>query len=192
MPLVRKMIAADEEYPIAGSDREKKNYKRRVSQAAFRALLAEEVQKQHQDLTRIEFKSRVNAANISSFMEKIKQRAKEFLKSGVSEASEMIDAALCDADDFAEPDIEEPYEEDLQEIAVGMSVAEVTRETDEPGDVTIHDEAADDIPYDVAAKTFMEVLLSNTLNTYANRANNPVHCSLCEEDDTIDEKQKVC
>lgn len=191
--MVRSLIAGDENYPIGGSESDRKNYRRRVSAAAYKALLSAEVQKQRQAITRSELKDRMDAADISQLMESVQQRARDIMAATPSAA---IDTVLPAGDvngGFAEKTVEEEPEEDLDSLFVG-STEPVVRQTDENDDGEADDEdaAADqEIPYGVAVRAFMEIQLSNTMSKHRDLKNNPETCPLCQEDDTISEEQKV-
>jgi hypothetical protein len=116
------------------------------------------------------------------------ERAKVLLKSEkTSQGFANVDTpGLTDDGDFDEIEEEEPYEEDLEDIAAPLGGA-MTRYTDEGADI----EEEDEVRYETAVKLFMEVTLTNALNTHTDFTNSPSHCLLCEEDDTATEKQKV-
>lgn len=89
-------------------------------------------------------------------------------------------------------------EEDLEDLAAIQAdengvVPPIERSIDEINNNEETFEDADvEVPYIEAAKIFMDIVMNNTMTKARNLSSNPVHCPLCEEDDTMPLKDKVC
>jgi hypothetical protein len=138
-------------------------------------------------------------SSLSSFLTDVIAKARDKMKTiaagdgGITVVEEGLDAN----GEFPEAE-NEPDEEDL-DLLVGDEPS-VTRDTDEvinadeiDNEANIDEGDSNDatLPYDLVAKTFMEVLLTNEIGGHKDFWNNPVPCSLCEEDDTVDISAKV-
>jgi hypothetical protein len=199
--LVRKMVAADEHYPLEASEQERKNYLRIVSRAAYKTLLSEEVQKQRETLTKVQVDNRAQALEQSNIMAQILENAKEQLTAARLElqqvqeesANNAADSVLQENSMFVET--EEAAEEDIdKQPAPDTGIyASGTDEPDvDPDSGNLLDVNGPDIAYADAVKAFMDLVLDNTLNRSVDLKNDPQKCVLCAEDETVPDGQKAC
>lgn len=135
-------------------------------------------------LSHVEYNRRVQMLSNSNFTSLVVQKAKEAMKDAATE-DDSEDSLYHDNGFFKQSTFsQDPAEEDLDEQV----------STDEPKEMRI-DEDEDDtteasiIPYEVSARTFMEVILNGNTSTKRDWKNNPAPCHLCQEDDTIDDEE---
>jgi len=188
--LVRKIIANDNDYPFGGSQTEQKYYRRRVSKAAYNALLSKEVQKQRESISTLDVTKRIEALEESRLIERVFAKAKQFLR-GAGHDDDIdsgIDISVDEDGQFPEIAFEEEPEEDLDDNYDPIA-GPANTETDEGAvEENVDDEA---VPYNVAVKSFMEIILTNALGTFKDIKNDPVQCPACLEDDIVDQADKV-
>lgn len=186
--LVRKMIERDENYPTGGSEKDQKNYRRLVSRAAADTLLAEEVQKRRREMTSVQYQKRVRSINLSYVMDKVLMEANSRLKVIASGGSEVAVQGMNSEGLFEENGVEEEPEEDLDHQFTSDKLT-IIKSIDEPGDGT--SKGDEEVPYEAAAKLFMDILFHNRLSEHEDLVNNPAPCKLCIEDETVEQKHKV-
>ncbi|ETS75255.1 hypothetical protein PFICI_13739 [Pestalotiopsis fici W106-1] len=106
------------------------------------------------------------------------------------------DVAAHDMDDplvdsstgfFKQFDTGEDPEEDLEHQVIDGEPIEQRVEEDEQEEATEHTQ----IPYEVAARAFMEIIFHGTMSQNGDWKNNPSQCHLCLEDETISAEQKA-
>jgi hypothetical protein len=191
--MVWKLIENDDDYPFSGSEAVQKNYRRLVNKVAYKILLSDEVQKQRGDITMMEVNDRIKALDTSDLMETVFEKAKQLLtatpQNDITEQDVGLPINVDEDGQFEEVPVFEEPEEDLEDLC-GPTEGLVIRETDEFGAEEV-DGVETDIPYAIAVKLFMETILTNAMSTYVDLKNNPVHCSLCLQDDSVSQQAKV-
>jgi hypothetical protein len=186
--LVRQMIANDNNYLFGGSRVEQKNYRRRVSRVAYQVLLSVEVQKQREAITALEINERIKALTASRLTDSVFEQTKALMTTLQQDSDDDQDLPANELGIFDEVPFPEEPEEDLEGLAA-MEEGPLIRLTDEEGAEAADDDKA--IPYVTAVKIFMEIILTNSMNEYSDAKNNPVKCSLCLEDDSVNQSMKV-
>lgn len=164
-----------------------------VRRAAIKALLAQEVQDQHREMSQTDYNERVRRLERSRLGELVLKKARRNLA-----APEPIDEGESPSDEPPTAvdettglfihDVEELPEQDMDDqINNTGGHGVIHRELDEG-----EPEANEDIPYIEAAKAFMQLILSNTMSEYRNLRKNGVPCPQCQDDNTISQELKVC
>ena len=174
-----------------------KNLKKRARRVARKWLLGKECAKMREDLSVQQWGERLDSLEKCNFWDHVLQKARE----------DMQDPSSDDKDDSQDPTVdhktglfhaapltEDPEEPDLEDQgpsnkADGSYDCDIIQEGDEG---FAPEDQLKDVPYDIAAKEFMEHLLENTFSQYRTIQQNPVHCPSCLEDPTTDQKYKVC
>ena len=174
-----------------------KNLKKRARRAARKWLLGKESAKMIEDLSVQQWGERLDSLERCNFWDHVLQKARE----------DMQDPSSDDKDDSQDPTVdhktglfhaapltEDPEEPDLEDQgpsnkADGSYDCDIIQEGDEG---FAPEDQLKDVPYDNAAKAFMDHLLENTFSQYRTFKYNPVHCPSCLEDPTAAHEYKVC
>lgn len=188
--LVSKIMASAPMPDQPRRQHEQTLFRRRVQYAAKKILLSEQVQKQRETLKLQEYQERVQAIGKSSFMEEILKLTRKALEEAPDDIDIDDDAVDQETGMFVEDVPDELAEEDLEDQDDTLGQDSVQVQVDEEEYLRSPD-AESEVPYADAAKTFMEILLQGSLSQHNDYKNNPVHCPLCEQDETIPRKFKV-
>lgn len=197
--MMAKIIQNDP--PVARNEREQKNYRRRVREAALKALLSEESLKLRATMTTMDFTRRVDELNKSETMEKVFEMAGKAFReqqAAVAPAEEDVHEAVDPETGFykldnqdvaamAEDDIEDQVDPDSDD-PIPRNLDEEFEAGEEEDDIP---DLATNIPYITSIEAFMELLMHNTMSQHTDVKNNPIPCTLCQEDDTVDDVMKV-
>ncbi|KAK3401534.1 hypothetical protein B0T20DRAFT_492252 [Sordaria brevicollis] len=193
---MNKLMASDPGFPKDANTTELRNYKRRVRWAAIKSLFSQATQQQLEEMTSADEQQRIARLKECSFTNSIIERAKEALANAPN-ISAQDDANNEDIDmgtglfkvpkdqceSFpAEPDAESREE---NEITCGTEADESEGTADGPD---TEDEPEKEVEYVVLARTFVKMLLEDSVQT--DLQSNPVPCRFCIEDDTIPEDRR--
>ncbi|KAH7024844.1 uncharacterized protein B0I36DRAFT_387286 [Microdochium trichocladiopsis] len=189
--------------PRVRNEREQKNYRRRVRQAALNALLSEESQKLGATMTKMDYQQRVDELDKSKTMDKVFELAVKALREQHAAAASTEEEEEEQPHDTIDPetgfykmddqDVALMVEDDLEDQVDPQSTEPVFRTLDdevEAGDDTDFNDLATNIPYVHSVEVFMDILMNNTMSQYENMKHNPIPCPLCQEDETIDDGLK--
>ncbi|CAJ0540123.1 Ff.00g073930.m01.CDS01 [Fusarium sp. VM40] len=194
--LMNQMMAGDENYPALASAETLRYYKRRVRRAAFKTLLAKEVQDQRLKMSQTDYNERLERLGRSRLIQFVLSQARQNLEAPEPSEDEITgdepDSAVDENTGLFVHDVEELHEEDLDEQVEEAGDAPVHRDLDEEQlDFAEHaNDFDDDISYFEAAKAFMQLILDNPMSEYQNLRSEGVHCSRCQEDETISQELK--
>lgn len=116
------------------------------------------------------------------------EKAKALMSSSQQESDEDLEVP-ADADSvFDDIPFPEKPEEDIEGLTA-MKDGPLVRQTDEESVKEIDDDRT--IAYITAVKIFIKIILTNSLSEHTDAKNNLVKCSLCLEDDSVDQYMKV-
>ncbi|KAM0200381.1 hypothetical protein ACHAPI_002806 [Fusarium lateritium] len=194
--LMNQMMMGDENYPALAPPETLRYYKRRIRRAAFKTLLAQEVQDQRRKMSQTDYNERLGRLGESRLAELVLSQARQNLEALGTDEDEATgdepDSAVDKETGLFVHDVEELHEEDLDEHVQEDGDTPIHRDLDEENlDFAEHaDDFTDDIPYPEAVKAFMQLILDNTMSQYRNLRSEGVHCSRCQEDETISQELK--
>lgn len=120
-------------------------------------------------------------------MDKVFEQAKALMNASQHESDGDQGLPADELGIFNEVPFPEEPEEDLEDLAA-VEEGPIVRRTDEEAEEVDDDKV---IPYVTAVKIFMDIVLTNSMNEFCDAMNNPVKCSLCVEDDSVDQSMKV-
>lgn len=193
--MVQQMIDADPDFPGQQDPRAYKNYMKRARRIAMQSLTEHEQRLQRETMTHEQYEARLDNQTIFAFADAVRaqaeQNARRLHDQTQAHANDQDDATYNE--DFAGVDddvaIDEPDIEDVsdmqQKTNTGAShVIQITGPEFEPI-------AATDVPFIVTVRTFLDVLMQNTLighkrlhQPWAERPTSEKQCRLCNEDDS--------
>ncbi|KAK7981593.1 hypothetical protein PG988_003831 [Apiospora saccharicola] len=176
-------------------DCDMKNLKKRARKSAMRWLLGKESADMAANLSIQQWDERLDSLERSHFWDDVLHKAR----------ADMQDASHDDEDDSNDPTvnhatgffhegpmIEYPEEPDLEDQSpTDKTDGSYDRDTVQVGDEGFEPEDDQkDVPYDNAAKAFMDHIMGNTFSRYTTFKYNPVQCPSCLEDPTAEPESK--
>lgn len=188
--LARQLEADDPNRPdmTNASSSDVRKYRRRAIRHAQLALHERQQEIQRAEMTRQEHQSRLKALDTSKLVDEILARAQAALLGnenpppveGEDSALEMI--TELEQAELPEADLEEATEE--QRLAGPIAAVVEQEDLDGPTDIAV--------PYEIAAKEFMRLILENTLSKYSTWAEKADRrCPKCVADPTATLRAKV-
>ncbi|KAK0270754.1 hypothetical protein LTR35_011259 [Friedmanniomyces endolithicus] len=210
--MTRRLILADPNPPKDTSPRSLKNYRRNARRIAEQQLFSLEAEKQRTTFSRADMDARLAGLRASNFADEVLRRAVEVVEAdGIGNGgSGRLENEAADAEDpegrlfvggdqTGEDDSPAEPEEDL-ERAIARLGNDLPRDRDgaiiaaiedDNREMDVEDATSDpvkDTSYRDLAKSMMELLLDNTLSTWAQTDR---RCPMCLEDDTVGEAQRT-
>lgn len=209
--MTRRLILADPDPPENPTAAELKNYRRRARRYAAQHLVDTENEWQRQHISKQDMDQRRSALNASAFANEVLRRALDAMQ-GIDRSDWTKNTGSPDDADIAEDQVddegqvfigpEDPLNQPSDEEEDMEEVLQRDAEFDEEGaiELTIGNEVdveaegsgnLQDVPYAELARSFMELLLDNTMTRHANWSQQDKRCPLCLDDDTVDEASQV-
>lgn len=190
--MVRNIASSDPNYPVNADEHTFNLYMRRLRRIAYQSVLEREHADQRETITAQEISQRIVLSATAEFARVVLETARQSMQ--MRDAGDDLDEAADQPDfdhDFEEVDEDdEPNERDAED-AHGNSDRVVVRAT---GGEMFEGSGTEEVPYSYIAKSFMSILLDNTMSSkvpWVDRSDEERRCRLCVMDDTIPDKMKT-